>query len=346
MQAQTPSGPIQAQNKYLHAVVPEEVPPTGVVEPALIPRLGIVVPCFNETEVLPETTRRLSALLDRLIASGRVTRESQIVYVDDGSRDGTWQLIESLSQADARIGGIKLSRNRGHQNALLAGLFTVDADVLISVDADLQDDIEVMSDMLMSFSKGAHVVYGVREDRTSDGLFKRATAQGFYRAIRALGVESVYNHADFRLMSREAVAALKKFGEVNLFLRGIVPLLGYRSDVVHYARSERFAGVSKYPLRKMLALALDGVTSFSVVPLRFITAVGFLVFLASISMGIWTLWVRLFTDHAVPGWTSTLLPIYFLGGIQILCIGILGEYLGKVYQETKQRPRFIIEKLL
>ncbi|HEY4213012.1 MAG TPA: glycosyltransferase family 2 protein [Steroidobacteraceae bacterium] len=337
---------MHAQNRYFEPLVPAAVAPTGVAEPARTPRLGIVVPCFNETEVLPETSRRLTALLDRLIASGQVARGSQIVYVDDGSRDGTWQLIEILSQADERIGGIKLSRNRGHQNALLAGLFTVDADVLISVDADLQDDIDVMSDMLTSFSKGAHVVYGVRKDRTSDGFFKRATAQGFYCAIRALGVESVYNHADFRLMSRDAVAALKKFGEVNLFLRGIVPLLGYRSDIVYYTRSERFAGVSKYPLRKMLALALDGVTSFSVVPLRFITAVGFVVFLASVAMGMWTLWVRLFTDDAVPGWTSTLLPIYFLGGIQILCIGILGEYLGKVYQETKQRPRFIIEKLL
>ena len=339
---------MHARNKYFEPLVADDTAEPGVpvALPVKIPRLGIVVPCFNETEVLPETTRRLTAVLDGMIATGRVTRDSQIVYVDDGSGDETWNLIEDLARADARVGGIKLSRNRGHQNALLAGLFTVDADVLISVDADLQDDIEVMSEMLQSFTQGAQVVYGVRKDRTSDGFFKRATAQGFYRAIRALGVESVYNHADFRLMSREAVAALKKFGEVNLFLRGIVPLLGFRSAVVHYSRSERFAGVSKYPLRKMLALALDGVTSFSVVPLRFITAVGFLVFLASCGMGLWTLWVRLFTDHAVPGWTSTLLPIYFLGGIQILCIGILGEYLGKVYQETKGRPRFIIEKLV
>jgi glycosyltransferase involved in cell wall biosynthesis len=316
--------------------------------PAKIPQLAIVVPCFNETEVLPETTRRLVAVLEGLIAGGRAAPSSQVVYVDDGSRDGTWEMIESLARSHdtARVGGIKLSRNRGHQNALLAGLFTVDADVVISVDADLQDDVEVMSEMLQSYQQGAHVVYGVRKDRSSDGLFKRASAQGFYRAIRALGVESVYNHADYRLMSRQAIVALKNFGEVNLFLRGIVPLLGFRSSVVYYARAERFAGVSKYPLRKMLALALDGVTSFSVVPLRFITMIGFLVFLGSCAMGLWTLWVRLFTTHAVPGWTSTLLPIYFLGGIQILCVGIIGEYLGKVYQETKGRPRYIIEKLV
>ncbi len=340
---------MHAKTRNYFEVEPE---PVGVVEPpaaplpAKIPRLAIVVPCFNEREVLPETTRRLTSLLDELMAGGRVTRSSQIVYVDDGSRDGTWQLIEDLAGADGRVGGIKLSRNRGHQNALLAGLFTVEADVLISVDADLQDDIQVMKEMLQSYSQGTQVVYGVRKDRTSDGTFKRATAQGFYRMIRALGVESVYNHADFRLMSRQAVSALKDFGEVNLFLRGIVPLLGFKSSVVHYARAERFAGVSKYPLRKMLALALDGVTSFSVIPLRLITAVGFLVFLLSCGMGLWTLWVRLFTQHAVPGWTSTLVPIYFLGGIQILCIGILGEYLGKVYQETKGRPRYIIEKQL
>ncbi len=305
-----------------------------------------MVPCFNEIEVLPETTRRLTALLDMLMADGRIARSSQVVYVDDGSRDGTWQFIEELAGIDGRIGGIKLSRNRGHQNALLAGLFTVDADVLISVDADLQDDIEVMSEMLQAYRGGMHLVYGVRKDRTSDGFLKRASAHGFYRLIRALGVESIYNHADFRLMSRQAVAALKSFGEVNLFLRGIVPLLGFKSTVVYYSRSERYAGVSKYPLHRMLALALDGVTSFSVVPLRFITAVGFLVFLASCAMGLWTLWVRLFTARAVPGWTSTLLPIYFLGGVQILCTGILGEYLGKVYQETKGRPRFIIEKIV
>ncbi|MDB6091689.1 MAG: glycosyltransferase [Gammaproteobacteria bacterium] len=307
-------------------------------------RLTIVVPCFNEEEVLPETARRLAALLQEMTANGLIAPQSQIVFVDDGSRDRTWEMIEALAIGDPHFGGIKLSRNRGHQNALLAGLYTCDADVLLSVDADLQDDIQVIPEMLQAYSRGAQVVYGVRNDRTSDGLFKRATAQGFYRLIRALGAESVYNHADFRLMSRRAVEALKSFHEVNLFLRGMVPLIGFKSAIVYYTRAERFAGESKYPLRKMIALALDAVTSFSVAPLRLITGIGFVVFLLSSAMGMWTLWVRLFTTRAVPGWTSTLLPIYVLGGIQILCIGVIGEYLGKVYQETKARPRYIIEK--
>jgi glycosyltransferase involved in cell wall biosynthesis len=310
----------------------------------VIPRIGIVVPCYNEEEVLPETGRRLTALLQAMMTDGRVAAGSQVVFVDDGSRDRTWEMIEGMANSDTRIGGIKLSRNRGHQNALLAGLYTCDADILLSVDADLQDDIRVIPEMVQAHARGAQIVYGVRSDRTSDGLFKRATAVGFYRVISALGAESVYNHADFRLMSRRAVEALKSFREVNLFLRGMVPLIGFRSAIVNYTRSERFAGESKYPLGKMIALALDAVTSFSIAPLRFISALGVLVFLLSAAMGLWTLWVRLFTDRAVPGWTSTLLPIYLLGGIQILCIGVLGEYLGRVYQETKARPRYIIEK--
>jgi glycosyltransferase involved in cell wall biosynthesis len=310
----------------------------------VIPRIGIVVPCFNEEEVLPETARRLTALLQTMMTDGRVAAGSQVVFVDDGSRDRTWEMIEGMASSDTRVGGIKLSRNRGHQNALLAGLYTCDADVLLSVDADLQDDIQVIPEMVQAYARGAQIVYGVRNDRTSDGYFKRATAQGFYRLISALGAESVYNHADFRLMSRRAVEALKSFREVNLFLRGMVPLIGLQSAIVYYTRSERFAGESKYPLGKMITLALDAVTSFSIAPLRFITALGFLVFLLSAAMGLWTLWVRLFTDRAVPGWTSTLLPIYLLGGIQILCTGVLGEYLGRVYQETKARPRYIIEK--
>ena len=326
-------------------LVSEEAPATHQ-EARTMPRLAIVVPCFNEEEVLPETARRLKTLLDGLRREGRIAAASQIVFIDDGSRDNTWELIEELSREDERIKGIKLSRNRGHQNALLAGLFTVEGDVLVSVDADLQDDVEVINEMLSQHARGMHVVYGVRNDRSSDGAFKRASALGFYRLIRALGVESVYNHADFRLLSRRAVDALSDFREVNLFLRGIVPLIGFKSSVVYYTRTERVAGVSKYPLRKMVALALDAVTSFSVVPLRLISALGFLVFLFSAGMGLWTLWVRLFTERAVPGWTSTLLPIYVLGGLQILCVGILGEYLGKVYQETKRRPRYIIEKVL
>jgi glycosyltransferase involved in cell wall biosynthesis len=310
----------------------------------VIPRMGIVVPCFNEEEVLPETARRLTALLEAMMTHGHVAAGSQVVFVDDGSRDRTWEMIEGLANSDTRVGGIKLSRNRGHQNALLAGLYTCDTDVLLSVDADLQDDIQVIPEMVQAYARGVQIVYGVRNDRTSDGFLKRATAQGFYRVISALGAESVYNHADFRLMSRRAVEALKGFREVNLFLRGMVPLIGFKSAIVYYTRSERFAGESKYPLRKMIALALDAVTSFSIAPLRFITGLGFLVFLLSAAMGMWTLWVRLFTDRAVPGWTSTLLPIYLLGGIQILCTGVLGEYLGRVYQETKARPRYIIEK--
>jgi glycosyltransferase involved in cell wall biosynthesis len=310
----------------------------------VIPSLGIVVPCFNEQEVLLETARRLTTLLRALMTDGRVAAGSQVVFVDDGSRDRTWELIEGLATSDTLVGGIKLSRNRGHQNALLAGLYTCDADVLLSVDADLQDDIQAIPEMVRAYGRGADIVYGVRNDRASDGFFKRATAQTFYRLISALGAESVYNHADFRLMSRRAVEALKSFREVNLFLRGMVPLIGFKSAIVYYTRSERFAGESKYPLRKMIALALDAVTSFSIAPLRFITGLGFLVFLLSAAMGLWTVWVRLFTDRAVPGWTSTLLPIYLLGGLQILCVGVLGEYLGRVYQETKARPRYIIEK--
>jgi polyisoprenyl-phosphate glycosyltransferase len=310
----------------------------------VIPSLGIVVPCFNEEEVLLETARRLSELLRAMMADGRVAAGSQVVFVDDGSRDRTWEIIEGLATSDSLVGGIKLSRNRGHQNALLAGLYTCDADVLLSIDADLQDDTQAIPEMVRAYARGAHIVYGVRNDRASDGFFKRATAQIFYRLISALGAESVYNHADFRLMSRRAVEALKSFREVNLFLRGMVPLIGFKSAIVYYTRSERFAGESKYPLRKMIALALDAVTSFSIAPLRFITSLGFLVFLLSAAMGVWTLWVRLFTDRAVPGWTSTLLPIYLLGGLQILCVGVLGEYLGRVYQETKARPRYIIEK--
>jgi glycosyltransferase involved in cell wall biosynthesis len=323
------------------AVGPE---PSGGL--GVLPTLGIVVPCFNEEEVLPETAHRLSILLQGMMASGHVAEASQVVFVDDGSRDRTWEVIESLASSDERIGGIKLSRNRGHQNALLAGLYTCEADVLLSVDADLQDDIQVIPEMLQAYERGAQVVYAVRRDRSNDRFFKRATAQCFYRLMSALGAESIYNHADFRLMSHRAVEALKGFREVNLFLRGLVPLIGFKSAIVYYTRSERFAGQSKYPLRKMLMLALDAVTSFSVVPLRFITALGFLVFLLSACMGAWTLWVKLFTDRAAPGWASTLLPVYLLGGIQIFCIGVIGEYLGKVYQETKARPRYIIEKCI
>ena len=308
--------------------------------------LGIVVPCFNEEEILPETALRLTILLNSLISEGRLASSSSIIFVDDGSRDDTWTLVEKLARNNPRVAGIKLSRNRGHQNALMAGLFTADHDLLISLDADLQDDIGVIPDMLTLYNSGADVVYGVRKERSCDSLLKRTTAQGFYRVMYALGAETVYNHADFRLMSRRAVEALKQFREINLFLRGMVPLIGFKSAVVQYDRSKRLAGRSKYPFRKMLHLALEAVTSFSVVPLRLITITGFIVFTISTMMVGWSLWARLFTDHVVPGWTSTILPIYFLGGLQILCVGVIGEYLGKLYQEVKARPRYIIEKIV
>ncbi|MEJ2385739.1 MAG: glycosyltransferase family 2 protein [Chromatiaceae bacterium] len=310
------------------------------------PRLALVVPCFNEEETLHETAERLLALLAALTRQGLVAPNSAVYFVDDGSRDRSWALIEELAQQHERVSGIKLSRNRGHQNALLAGLFTANGDVLVTLDADLQDDIDVIPDMLAEHKRGMDVVYGVRRDRSTDSRFKRYTAQGFYRLMSALGAESVYNHADYRLMSRRAVEALKQFREVNLFLRGLVPLVGFPSAIVQYTRGERLAGRSKYPLRRMIGLALDAVTSFSVVPLRLITLLGFLVFLLSAAMVFWSLWVRLFTTRAVPGWTSTILPIYLLGGVQILCIGIIGEYLGKLYQEAKARPRYIIEKVV
>jgi glycosyltransferase involved in cell wall biosynthesis len=309
-------------------------------------RLGIVVPCYNEEEVLPETVKRLSDLLDRMVLAGQVQKSSRIYFVDDGSKDRTWAMVEELSQMNTYVAGIKLSRNRGHQNALLAGLFTAEGDVLVSVDADLQDDIEVIAEMVTHFASGVDIVYGVRDDRSRDSFFKRASALGFYRLMSKLGAESVYNHADFRLMSRRAVEALMQFREVNLFLRGMVPLVGFKSVVVKYNRSVRFAGVSKYPLRKMIALALDAVTSFSVIPLRLITLVGFSVFVLSCFVVLWTLWIRFLTARAVPGWASTTLPIYLLGGIQILCVGVIGEYLGKLYQEAKSRPRYIIEKMI
>lgn len=308
--------------------------------------LTLVVPCFNEEEVLPDTASQLSALLAQLGRDGLVSPHSRVLFVDDGSTDGTWSLIESLSQRAPALSGIKLSRNRGHQNALLAGLFTAEGDVMVSIDADLQDDIGVIRDMVQQYRQGADVVYGVRKNRASDSAFKRLTAAGFYRFMKLLGADSISNHADFRLMSRRAVEALKQFGEVNLFLRGIVPLIGFRSAIVRYDRLERRAGVTKYPLRRMLGLALDAVTSFSVVPLRIITLIGFIVFLISAAMAGWALWARLFTDQTLPGWTSTILPIYFLGGIQILCIGVIGEYMGKLYQEAKARPRYIIEKVI
>lgn len=307
--------------------------------------LSIVVPCFNEEAVLRETCSRLRALIDQLTEKGRISPGSEIVFVDDGSRDGTWQLIEEWSRASASIVGVKLSRNCGHQNALLAGLTTARGDAVITIDADLQDDENAVERMIDAFQQGSEVVYGVRARRTSDTWFKRVTAQTFYRGMAALGVQTVFDHADYRLLSRRAVKYLEQFEEVNLFLRGIVPLLGLRSSVVYYDRRSRFAGESKYPLRKMLEFAWNGVTSFSVAPLRAITLLGFLVSLGCAGLAGWALLVKLTSASAVPGWASTILPIYFLGGVQLFCAGVLGEYVGKIYMESKRRPRFLIEQV-
>lgn len=308
-------------------------------------KLGIVIPCYNEHEVLPETSRRISELLGRLAAKGKISPESLLYLVDDGSSDGSWELIERLVARDRRIVGIKLSRNRGHQTALIAGLFTADGDAVISIDADLQDDINVIEQMVDRFRSGDEIVYGVRKQRPGDKLLKRVTAETFYRLLRSLGSESIYNHADFRLLSRRVIECLETYREVNLYLRGIIPLIGFRSSVVFYDRGDRLAGTSKYPLRKMIALALDAVTSFSIVPLRLITLTGFAIFAGSIALTMWVLWVRFFGHNAVPGWASILLPLCFFGGLQLFCTGMLGEYLGKTYAEVKARPRFFIERI-
>ena len=309
-------------------------------------RLSIVVPCYNEHEVLPETNCRLLTLLDTMQSQALVSADSGIYYVDDGSRDGTWELIESLAAADPRVHGLKLSRNRGHQMALLAGLLTVEGDALVSIDADLQDDVAVIENMVREYLAGAEVVYGVRDSRASDSVFKRRTALLYYGLMKRMGVDLVHNHADFRLLGRRAVEALREYGEVNLFLRGIVPLIGYKAATVKYDRAERFAGVSKYPLRKMLAFAAEGVTSFSIVPLRMITVLGFVVSIFSFAMILFVVYGTIVMKAALPGWASTVVPVYFLGGIQLLSIGILGEYVAKIYLETKGRPRYFIEKIL
>lgn len=307
-------------------------------------RLAIVVPCYNEEEVLPETNRRLLALLTKLHDLQLISVDSSIHYVDDGSKDGTWSLIESLAAVDSRIHGIKLSGNRGHQNALLAGLLTVEGDAVVSIDADLQDDVSVIEAMVREFVSGAEVVYGVRDSRQTDTSFKRSTALMYYGLMKKMGVNLVHNHADFRLLGRRAVEALRQYGEVNMFLRGIVPLIGYRAATVKYDRAERFAGVSKYPLRKMLTFAAEGITSFSIVPLRLITLFGFLVSGFSFAMILFIIYGTVVLQAVIPGWASSVVPIYFLGGIQLLSIGILGEYVAKIYLETKQRPRYFIEK--
>lgn len=309
--------------------------------------LYLAIPCYNEEEVLPETSRRLREKFAALRSAGRISDSSRICFVDDGSKDRTWEQIAALHEADAVFSGIKLSRNRGHQNALLCGLMTLRdrADCVISMDADLQDDINAIDGMLDQFEAGCDVVYGVRSKRKTDSTFKRMTAEGFYRVMRALGADVVFNHADYRLMSRRALDALAEYKEVNLFLRGMVPLIGYKCGVVYYERAERFAGESKYPLKKMLSFAWEGITSLSVQPIKLITRLGMLMFCVSLIMLIWFL-VRHFTGHTVQGWSSLAVSIWAIGGLEMLAIGVVGEYVGKIYLEAKGRPRYLAEIVL
>jgi glycosyltransferase involved in cell wall biosynthesis len=308
-------------------------------------RLSLVIPCYNEEEALPHTVPRLEHLMSELISRGKIADDSTIWLVDDGSKDRTWALIDSEARRSDLFVGLKLSRNRGHQNALLAGLLSADGDAVISIDADLQDDLDVIEKMVDAHAAGYEIVYGVRKARDTDTWFKRWTALRYYGLLRSLGVDIIPNHADFRLMGRRALDALAEHAEVNLFLRGIIPQLGFRSTSIFYDRLDRVAGESKYPLHKMIKLALDGITSFSPVPLRLISGLGGIICIFSIAMAVWALVVRLFTDRALPGWASTTVPIYLLGGVQLLCIGIVGEYVAKIYGETKARPRYLIEKL-
>ena len=310
-------------------------------------KLYLVIPCYNEEEVLSETSKRLKEKLLQLIDAGKADADSRIVFVNDGSKDRTWEIIKALHEKDVVFSGINLSRNRGHQNALLAGLMTVKdyADVTISMDADLQDDIDAIDEMMDKYLEGTDIVYGVRSSRIKDTFFKKATAEGFYKLMNAMGANTVFNHADYRLMSRRALEGLSEFGEVNLFLRGMVPMIGYPSDVVYYERGERFAGESKYPFGKMLSFAIEGITSLSIKPIRLITFLGFFIFLVSIGILIYSL-VRHFMGATIVGWTTLMVSVWAIGGLILLSLGVVGEYIGKIYLETKARPRFLIEQFL
>ncbi len=310
-------------------------------------RLFCVIPCYNEQEVLPTTSSLLRDKLHHLIEAGKISSDSRIIFVNDGSRDATWDIIQSLHEEDEIFQGINLSKNMGHQNALLAGLMTAKdlCDAAISLDADLQDDINAIDEMVDKFNAGCDVVYGVRSARKTDTFFKRTTAEGFYKLMDSLGAKTVYNHADYRLMSRRALMGLAEFGEVNLFLRGIVPMIGYKSDVVYYERAERFAGESKYPLSKMLSFAIQGITSLSTKPIKMITGLGFFIFFVSIAVLIYSL-IRHFTGNTIQGWTTTVISVWAIGGLMMISLGVIGEYIGKIYLETKNRPRFIIESYL
>lgn len=310
-------------------------------------KLYMVIPCYNEQEVLPETSKRLKEKLSTLVKAGKIDPESRIIFVNDGSKDRTWEIIRRLHEEDPVFGGINLSRNRGHQNALLAGLMTVKdhADMAISMDADLQDDINAIDEMVEKYLNGIDIVYGVRSSRAKDTFFKKATAEGFYKLMNTMGVNTVFNHADYRLMSKRALEGLAEFREVNLFLRGIVPMIGFSTDVVYYERGERFAGESKYPLGKMLSFAIEGITSLSTKPIRMITFLGFFIFLVSIGILIYSL-VRHFMGATIVGWTTLMVSVWAIGGLILLSLGVVGEYIGKIYLETKARPRFLIEEFL
>nr|WP_312290793.1 glycosyltransferase family 2 protein [Clostridium chromiireducens] len=309
--------------------------------------LYLVIPCYNEEEVLHVTAKKLLVKINNMVDDELISKDSKILFINDGSKDNTWSIIEELHKQNDIFSGINLSRNRGHQNALLAGLMTAKeiADVTISLDADLQDDVDVIDKFVEQYYSGSDVVYGVRSSRETDTFFKRTTALTFYKLMSTLGVDMVYNHADYRLMSKRALDGLSEFKEVNLFLRGIVPLVGYKSSIVEYERHERFAGESKYPLKKMITFALDGITSLSIKPIRIITGLGFLIFFFSFIALAYTFLVKFF-GKTVTGWTSLTLSIWLIGGIQLLSLGVIGEYIGKIYNETKQRPRFIISDKL
>ncbi|MCI8530447.1 MAG: glycosyltransferase family 2 protein [Lachnospiraceae bacterium] len=311
-------------------------------------KLAIVVPCYNEEEVLKLAADALRQVLDMLIEKKKIASDSFILFVNDGSKDRTWELIEEEhSRYPVQVCGVKLAGNVGHQFALTAGLITAMdiSDVTISIDADLQDDVAVIEEMIDKFHAGSDIVYGVRRERKTDTFFKRTTAQAFYKLMGLMGVKTVYNHADFRLMSKRAVKEFSKYKETNLFLRGMMPLIGYQTDSVYYDRKERAAGESKYPLKKMLALAFNGISSFSVKPISFILGMGLFIIFISLLALVYALF-SYFTGHVVPGWTSLILSIWFLGGLQLLAIGMVGQYIGKVYIEVKQRPRYNIEKIL
>lgn len=309
--------------------------------------LYIVVPCYNEEEVLEETTKQLKEKMQNLIKAKKISKDSRVMYINDGSRDKTWDLIKKINNEETLFTGISLSRNRGHQNALLAGLMTAKkyADIIISMDADLQDDINAIDEMIEKYLNGCDIVYGVRNSRKKDTWFKRTTAEGFYKFMKFMGVDIIFNHADYRLTSKQVLENLEEFGEVNLFLRGMFPLIGYKSDVVYYSRNERFAGVSKYPLKKMLNFAWDGITSFSVKPIRTVLSVGIIIFIISIFMIIYSV-VNKLLGNTVSGWTFIVCSIWLVAGIQMLSLGIIGEYIGKIYNETKKRPRYIISQNL